>query len=681
MRPRETSGILAALPVAGLLVLLLARWLPLRWQYVESPLGIVSIATLDRYPQQKETFWLFAGVALAVLLVWLLAPRLAAARVALRPGVEALGALALLAVLWLPTPMGVGVATIALAGALALAARPALPGALEPEPARDAPSALSPRGLALLTAAAVGIALLLTPTFWVSVYNVAIGLPDERRTVDGFLFQGHIGQHLAWANALAHGGFHGKDIFCLYGPLYDWGLVGSWQLFGRSIVTWDLYFAATRVLGLAALLLLGGVLMRRRAWLLVLPWLVPWVNLRSGWALLGLVLVGAWLRRGGLAWLAAAGLVGGVSLLYSQEFGLAFLVTAALVLALHRAGRAAAVFAGGVAVVVVPLLLFYAAHDALGPMLTELAGYPGYIVAGYAKVAFPALATSLPLDASAWHSQGMLALQLGYGIPAVGLAALLLALPVTGLRLNAPLASAGATLAALRADPWRTLVAATAVFGLLSFRTALGRSDVHHMVAALPAAAVLTGLACERCHALWRAGPAWRPLAAWRSAALVLFVAHSGFALTGKPLTELRDTAAWLAEPTRYAARAFGSPTVNGVTRWIRDHTDEDDTVLFLPNDGAYYYLTDRRNPIRFVMGHQIVSEAHRREVLAELRADPPPYLVWDDTALRVDGLADEKVFGPDLMQWLRESYAPVTRIGGVEIRRWRAGLREPPDS
>ena len=155
-----------------------------------------------------------------------------------------------------------------------------------------------------------------------------------------------------------------------------------------------------------------------------------------------------------------------------------------------------------------------------------------------------------------------------------------------------------------------------------------------------------------------------------------MLIGHAGFAFTGKPAAAVRDTLTWFGEPTQYAAAAIGNPRVNAVTRWIRDHTEPDDAVLFLPNDGAYYYLTDRRNPIRFVMGHQIVTEAHRQEVLEQLRADPPAYLVWDEGALRVDALEDEQVFGSELMTWLRESYEREKRIGPVEIRRPRSGLR-----
>ena len=71
-------------------------------------------------------------------------------------------------------------------------------------------------------------------------------------------------------------------------------------------------------------------------------------------------------------------------------------------------------------------------------------------------------------------------------------------------------------------------------------------------------------------------------------------------------------------------------------------------------------------------MGHQIVTQAHRDEVLAALRARPPRYLVWDDAALRVDGLSDEQVFGEPLLAWLEANYEEEKRVGETSIRRRR---------
>ena len=123
----------------------------------------------------------------------------------------------------------------------------------------------------------------------------------------------------------------------------------------------------------------------------------------------------------------------------------------------------------------------------------------------------------------------------------------------------------------------------------------------------------------------------------------------------------------------------MGSREVNRVTRWIQRRTRPTDPVLFLPNNAAYYYLTDRPNPIRFVMGHQIVTEAHRDEVLADLRANPPRLIAWDHAAVRIDGLSDELVFGAELLDWIEENYEEQARLGSVEIMRPRRTV-EPAD-
>lgn len=669
-RGRDTNAVLAALPFAATAALLLARLLPIRFAYRESPLGIVSLASEARYPHQQETFWWVASLLVAALVGWGLSRWLAGRPVAPRRQVlvEVPGVAALLGVLWLPTPLGVALA-LACVAALHFATRSGPPGA-QPGDGERGRTDLSARGLALLCGVALLLSLALTGEFWANLWSVAHGFPDEARAMNGFPFMGEIGQHLAWANALRRGGFHGKDFFCLYGPLYDLGLVGAWKVLGRSIVAWDLYFSATRVVALAGLLVLTGLLLRRRWLLLLLPFLVPWINLRSGFAFIGMALLFGWLGTARKGFVVGAGLVAGTSLLYSQEFGLAFVLVAGLAFALQRAPAAAGLFVAGAASVVAPVFAWYAANDALLPMLREVVSYPAYIVAGYGKVAFPSLASLVPITLSEWGTRELLPYQLGYGVPVVCFGALLLALPVNRLDPRAPISSAKSLLDALRADPLRATLLLVAVFGTLAFRTALGRSDVKHMLGTVPAAALLLVVAVDRVAAHARAWPA--PLVVWRLAALALLVAHAGFPAASTPLRDLRrDTATNLAI-WRDGRRTVADPVVVGVAEWIRRHTGEGDPVLFLPNNGAYYYLTDRPNPIRFVMGHQLVTQAQRDEVLAELRARPPRYLVWDDGALRVDGLSDEQVFGKPLLDWLERHYVEEQRIGDVSIRRPR---------
>ena len=490
---------------------------------------------------------------------------------------------------------------------------------------------------------------------------------------------GEIGQHLAWANALHRGGFHGKDFFCLYGPLYDLGLVGAWEVFGRSIVAWDLYFSATRVVAMVGLLSATAMLLRQRWLFPILLFLVPWISLRSGLAFIGLCFVFDWLRTGRMRSAGAAGLVAGVSLLFSQEFGLAFAVVAGLAFALHLAWRPAVAFGAGATAIVLPVFAWYAANDALLPMLREIVGYPAYVVAGYAKLPFPALFEALPLDPSRFASRELLSYRIGYGVPAVCIAAALLLLPISRLDPRAPVESVRAMLEGLRADPRRTGVLLVALFGMLAFRTALGRSDLKHLVDPVPAAALLLIVAMDRLVAAWRAQDGEVRLILWRAAALVSLFVHVGFTAVATPLRDLRETVVQTASLIERGRQSVGDANVMKVTRWVQLETEIDEPVLFLPNNGAYYYLTNRPSPIRFVMGHQIVTEEHRREVLAALQANPPRYFVWDEGALRIDGLSDEKVFGHALLEWLDASYQEVERFGAVSVRRHREALSRVP--
>lgn len=679
MKRVGSDGVVAALPLAAAATLLLARVLPVRFEYVPNELGIVSLATLKRYPQQQETFWLLFSLLLATSLAWLLARglRCAGASVAGLIAVEALAVGALVVQLWLPLAPATLLTFVAGGGALLLLGRVRTRGdaaASATTPKVGWPFERRPWATALFAAVVVVLALGLTPTFAVSLWNVASSLPDERRVVEGFVFQGEIGQHLAWANALWHGGFHGKHFFCLYGPLYDLGLVGVWKLFGRSIVAWDLYFAGTRVLAFAGLLLLTGSLLRRRALVLLLPFLVPWINLRVGFGLWGLLLLAPWLGGGGLRWVALAGATGGVSLLYSQEFGLAFAVTAGLAFALRRSARAALVFAGAALALMAPLLLWYAAYNSLGPMLHELLAYPGYLVAGYAKVPFPSLAGNLPLGGLDVANPRELHLRLGYAVPSILLAGLLLALPISRLDPRRPLASLRGAIDSLRDDPFRSVLLLCGVYGLLAFRPALGRSDVAHLIPAIPVAGLLLTVGCDRLLAGALTGPARWPLAAWRVATVALLVWLAGFPDAARPVRSLRRSVENIATLLAHDDDPRGAPRVTAVARWIQLHTEPTDYVAFLPNNAAYYYLADRPNPLRFVMGHQIVTEAHRREVLRDLQQQRPPYLVWDHDALRVDGIEDELVFGSELLDWIDASYETEIRFGSVEVLRLRSG-------
>ncbi len=62
-RSVDSDGTVAALPIAAAFTLLLARLLPIHFEYRPNQLGIVSWTTERQYPLQQETFWAIFAVA------------------------------------------------------------------------------------------------------------------------------------------------------------------------------------------------------------------------------------------------------------------------------------------------------------------------------------------------------------------------------------------------------------------------------------------------------------------------------------------------------------------------------------------------------------------------------------------------------------------------------------------
>ena len=670
---RATDATLAALPLAAGLTLQLTRWLPVQFSYRENALGIVSYATLRRYPLQQETFWLFFAAGAGALACWGLARALA--RGPIRPraqaGIEALALLGLLAAMFLPGVAGALACAGAAAAAIGVARR--TPAVVPDDVPQAASAGARPaRGLFAFALLAALLAPLLTPPIWATAWAVAHATPDVQLVRDQFNFHAELGQHLAWADAIRRGELHGRDFFCLYGPLYDMGLAGFWSLTRRSLAAAQLYFTAGKTLSFALALVLCAALLRRRWLALALPFCVPWIELRIGLVLAGLLLLVLWLerRRRGLA--LAAGLAAGVALLFSQEFGLAFALSAAAAFALTREGRAAAVFAAGLALPVALVLGWFALEGALGAMLHDLVQYPRYMFAGYGKRPFPSLAQALPLSLAALRDPAALDLRLGYLVPLVCAAALLLCFPLANLRARRPLAWLRESADALARDPARLGAALVACFGALAFRSALGRSDITHILMILAPAALLVVIGLDRLVGAWLAQRERRGLIALRVAALCLIVWAGGLFEKPAPLRSIGYSWSDISTLAQGGYAPRGDRHVQEVWRFVLTRTQPDDPVLFLPDVASYYYLTRRASPIRFVVGHQIVTDAQRAEALATLRAQPPRWIVWDDTLLWVDDIDPRVFLGPDISGWIDAHYVEETRIGKTRILRPR---------
>ena len=688
-QPRHPSLGLEALG-GGLMVaalsVVLARWLHFDFPYHPNSLGIVSVTTRLHYPTQQEPILFLGFGAAGVLAVWLASGLLGGRdfRPAAWVGMElvALGALA--AALLLPTAAatglvgaaGVGLAALFRAGRQPAAATksgrnpaPGEPGA-QPAPARR-------RGGWPLALGIVGLAIVRVPRLLQALQVVAAGVPDAKLTRNDWVFLSEDGQHLAWADSLLHGGFQGKDFFCLYGPLYDWSVVWIWKLVGRSIAGWHLHVGSTEVLAWIAFLSLAALLLRRRWLLLPLVLFVPHLSLRIGLGFASLAFLLRHGRSGRSLDALAAGLACGVALLYSQEFGAAALLCAGVLFVVRPSRAGLGAYLGGAALALAPALLVYAHAGALGPMWADLLGYPGLLMAGFGNLPFPSLLASLPWTPAPDPPDERL-LRLFYFLPTIAVVALGTSLPRRVPHPRSPFLWLRHLLADWRERPERLETALVALFGLAAFRSALGRSDQIHLYAVAAPSILLLALGADRLLDARRRASGRVTL----QLALGLALAWCGGVVTGTGgagAFHLRNTARTARVVFGPSAHPHGSWAVDRVVVWLGANSEPDDRFYFLPNDAAFYYLTERPPPTRFVVSHQMVTDAHRAEALADLRAAPPRYVVWNDASLRLDGIGDEVVLGPELWAWLHSHYRPAERIGGLRI--WEYAPPARPDA
>jgi hypothetical protein len=691
---RVTDSALATLPAAAGVTMLLAQVLPLEFQFRPNGLGITSATILARYPTQQETFWFGFAIAVTAVLAWLAQQTLRRRAFSVRRemGLEIMGVAVLLAALTFPAPLNIGVvAALLMAAALLVLrspreapnARPPLgtPGALqaggEARPSR--------RRWTLWIATILIVASVYSADpysgsgFWGGVANVIHDVSDRDLMVDSFEFKGERGQHLLWADALRNGDLPGRDFFSLYGPLYELSIVGIWSLLGRSVASVTLFEGLVALCGMATLLLLALRLVRYRFTILVIPLLTPYASLRMGLGFLGLFCLVQWLGRGKTGWCAAAGVIGGVALVFSQEYGLAFLAVSVAAIVLAGQWRAGGLFIAGWAMTLLPVVVWLARADALEPMLDDLLAYPSYILAGYANLPFPSLVANLPLGLGFPRGVDQLMLRLAYIPPLILVGGLLMALPLRHFKPAAPMASLGRIRRELLADPVRLGIVLVALYGVLCFRSALGRSDAWHFLAALPPVALLLCVALDRCVDLFRARETdLRLRALWRTAALLFLVLQSGMPQAARPVEQLKRSAFEIANLLRGEPKLAGDPRGLALLEWLRRHTRAEDRLFFGPGNPAFYYLAERPNPTRFATPYLMVTDAHRAEALADLRADPPRFIVWDEELWVFDDLSMPIVLGSNLLKWIDRNYTPAVSNGGFSLRRYKAGALQP---
>jgi hypothetical protein len=469
------------------------------------------------------------------------------------------------------------------------------------------------------------------------------------------------GEMLAWADAVLRGGALSRDVFCLYGPLSIWPAALLFATFGPSLLLWRRWLFAVSAAGLVAVYLLLRGLMRSRSGAfaatlvtaLVCTTRVPamsWSLARVG---LGLSALACLCRAYGASaprWLAATGALLGVTLLYSQEVGVACSagVAAALLLRTDRVRALAWTTLGGVALLA-PFVAYIAARGALAATFDNLFLFPRTRMLGFGALPFPALD---------WSAESLRA----YLTPAV--------LVTSGFATATKLLSG-------ERGPRVAAEVALFVFGLLLFSAALSRADDTHFAFALPPALVLLALCLEdaSCALASRSAPRARRIAAAFALALgaaalapwASIVAENAPSLVSAGPADYRE----LALPRGGGARfpdAFARD-LEAITLAVQSRTAPGEAFWVFPNEALLYFLADRPGPTRFPLATFAVTREQRRQLIAELEGSRPRYAVVFRYAAEVDAIPYDVAL-PEIVEYLQASYELEGNFGAFALLR-----------
>jgi hypothetical protein len=506
-----------------------------------------------------------------------------------------------------------------------------------------------------------------------------------------------------WTASVLHGKLMMADAGLVYGPLRSYALALYVRLAGITAEQIRLGQALMSLGSLALMVSLGWRLARRRAvamgWylylLLVGTIALDWMNYQGviafGWADLGRIAIPLFALVGGIDELVAAerakkidresarrlcawGVGAVMATLWAQEFGactIAGLLVVPVVHPLLRRGRfsdqarfaaaATGFFASGIAAGFAVFFGVYALYGKVGLFVSNVALNSSAFASGsFGALQFPATEVTFlswqRLMSGAGHEGYVLEYVLPPAVYFVTLAALV------GRAVGRRWGSGDA------------LTLAVLVFGLASFRFALGRTDYLHMVTTtLPAILLVVRLAVEAASAVYVSRYATWALRAGAAATMVL-LAIGSLGLTGVGMGLQPRVSAILAgteRPSSGPPYAYpGIPRagdvkiqpeyVKLVEAIVANSSPRDKLFQHIGymDGGEVYFLADRVNPTRFDVLTEFVTSDRQHLAFEEVERDPPKLTVGEDWGMT----------GPELNQYLKDNYHPIGDFGGFKL-------------
>jgi len=512
------------------------------------------------------------------------------------------------------------------------------------------------------------------------------------------------GQHLGAINSILRGQILFKDTFILYGPLMIYPLVGLMKLFGIKVVMLRVYSYMLNLLAFFIFYFLLKKILRSRFFLILFFFILmlfyfPSFQGPHGYGfrvIIGLspvFLLLSYFNTKKRYYLCGTGVLASISLFYSQEVGLASIIAVISSLIIDafknhkgvtRLSKEVAIFVIGIFIIALPIIIYFASNGALNDFARNLINYPRYVMMGYAARPFPNLLASvkdLIVNPNAQHIRNFARLTTVWYSP------ILLYICV-------------ATYLIIRfiTSGWKnrdSVILGVLIFGGLLFRSVLGRSYAGKPLFVIPSVLILVSVYAEdirfKFKELTKKTGLEQIIYKTLLCSIIVFMIGGlvGFAiwpardnikefinsnLSKIPFNQRsydsRDMAVIGIERAEgiYVPKKWAT-TIRDAVNYIKSHTAPTEYIFVLPNEAAYYFLTDRLNPSRFDVSHHAVTAEHRREVVRDIEEKKAKYIIYSTDTPRIDDL-DESIQSPEIVEYIQDYYVKEKEFDGTVILR-----------
>jgi hypothetical protein len=491
----------------------------------------------------------------------------------------------------------------------------------------------------------------------------------------GWVFLGEEGVNLAWAQNILAGRVYARDFKCEYAPALIYPLAWAMKLFEPTVLLARGYTHALNIITYAIIILFLYKTIAHKSlfvcssivYLLAFPpFLMMATNstyLRVALGIFPILLAYLYKKQPNRLSLTIIGFMLGVSLLFSQEVGICstlgvigFFLTDAL---FHRRHsliyRQAIQVVFGLLLSIGPTLAYFYSQDALSSFIANLFEYPRLFALGFVSLPFPDFQSFIknPLAGNSIFHYWVIFI---YSIVTIRL---------------------GTKLIKEKPDRNDLLIISILIFGILLFRSALGRSDSSHVLFCSSPAFLLcfliidqTVISLKQSKPVSIIGKCLLPIFLV-STLLLLFYRSDLFKQSYFCIQyNINTTGALLGKSTlgidmpelpRAGVKFSPDAAQNLLTikKTLDTYARPNDSVYFFPNEAAYYFLFNRNPPTRFMIAYQAITFAHRRDLIADLEKSKPGVVIYSKNTQRIDGIY-ETTQVPELVNYLTRKYRIV---------------------